>query len=239
MIKNRLYILSTDCLTDKASFDKWHNRMPQGRKERIDAIKPEGAKRLCLGAGILLDEALRSIGICEYETGLGAHGKPYLVEVKADADDSVCYNISHSGNLAVLAVSDREVGVDVQEFRHFSEKLASQVFSEGERNLAHKVAERDYDFFGLAGSVSALDIAYTRLWAMKESLMKHSGMGMLLRPDQIELREASGDRGRIEAICSNYDCAGLSFTEYTIPGYALTVCSGYGDFGEMTEITEI
>ncbi len=69
--------------------------------------------------------------------------------------------------------------------------------------------------------------------------MKHSGMGMLLRPDQIELREASGGRGRIEAICSNYDCAGLSFTEYTIPGYALTVCSEYGDFGEMTEITEI
>ena len=56
---NRLLLLDTLVLKDEEIFRDFYEKMPIERKKKIDALKPEGSKRLCLGAGMLLDKALR------------------------------------------------------------------------------------------------------------------------------------------------------------------------------------
>ncbi len=77
---------------------------------------------------------------------IGRNGKPYL------ENSPLFFNLSHSGNLLILAVATQEVGIDVQEKR---EKHYSSIQSR------LTLAEQKEDFF--------------RLWTAKESYVKYRG----------------------------------------------------------------
>ena len=62
---------------------------------------------------------MRRAGFREAAFTYGEHGKPYL--------NGFCFNLSHSGTLAVLAVADGEVGVDVEKIAAASDKLICRV----------------------------------------------------------------------------------------------------------------
>ena len=77
--------------------------------------------------------------------------------------------------------------------------------------------------------------------------MKYTGMGISLGAKNIHLSvdwpvgglpEADSTSGQftIRASCDAFDLTGISFTEYSVPGYALTVCSEYADFSEKIQI---
>jgi 4'-phosphopantetheinyl transferase len=184
---NRLIALDTSCLENDDLFDHYYDQMPQDRKKKIDALKIAGAKRLCLGAGILLNKALAEAGIIEthdgtdnrqstqqYKIETGPQGKPYLA-----GRDDLFFNLSHSGTMAVIAVSGREVGVDIQNLKHFDDHLIDYVFNPGDRKLAKEFSV-------------PIDRIYTRLWAMKESVMKYNGKGIGLEPKKISFRLEDG-----------------------------------------------
>ena len=73
-------------------------------------------------------------------------GKPYL--------DKDYISISHSGEYVVVAISEKEIGVDIQKIE-YREKVVS-LFSEEVKD-AHM---------------------FTRLWALKESYGKYLGIGL-------------------------------------------------------------
>lgn len=89
---------------------------------------------------------------------IGPHGKPAL------KGEPFHFNLSHSGGLAVCAVEDCRVGVDVEKKRAFSPKLKERICTPGELSLVE--AEEDENE------------ALTRLWTMKESYMKYTGLGL-------------------------------------------------------------
>ena len=226
-IKNALYVLDVNCFEDEQLFNEWHERMSTERKKKIDAYKVNGSKRLSLGAGVLLEKALSEAGIDKYELIYNDKNKP---SIKGRSD--IFFNISHSGNMAALAVSDKTVGVDIEEDRHFEDNLVAYVFSESDRETAKKLALWQ----------DKLDMAYTTLWTVKESIMKHSGMGIMLEPKKIILSveddEILSDKTpqntkkavRIKAETPSYDCSNLKFSLFDLPGYRLTVCSEYERF---------
>lgn len=74
------------------------------------------------------------------------------------------FNLSHSGTLALCALSDRPVGTDIEVIRPRSAKLPAYVF---------KGAEYDR-FLALGGDWNAFYI----LWTEKESIMKYTGEGL-------------------------------------------------------------
>ena len=115
---------------------------------------------LSLGAEGLLLYALQKAGRGREAISYryGAHQKPYL----ADAD-GFFFNLSHAGEYAMLAVSDAEVGCDVERIRPVDRKLFTRVLTADERSVlaAAPEAERDALFF--------------RYWVLKESCMKTLG----------------------------------------------------------------
>ena len=206
-MKNCVYVLDTQILSDERIFAVWYDRMTQHRKQKTDAFKFDKDKRLCLGAGILLTLAVN--GSCEPECLLENHGKPYL------ADSGIQFNLSHSGTLAVCAVSDKPVGVDIQQHRHFEDRLIKYVFQPSEAQIIYacKTAEQR-------------DKLCTQLWTVKESVMKYLGTGVGLAPKKIRV-----DIGQtLKAYCDEYELGELHFCGYDMDGYELTVCSEYEHF---------
>lgn len=94
-----------------------------------------------------LERALRDFyGISAPQFSRNEHGKPFLTNT------ALRFNLSHSGSLTALAVSEQEVGLDVQE-------RSRRAFPALCRRLSP--AEHEEDFF--------------TLWTAKEAYIKFKG----------------------------------------------------------------
>ncbi|MBE5824325.1 MAG: 4'-phosphopantetheinyl transferase superfamily protein [Butyrivibrio sp.] len=256
---NRLLLLDTLVLKDEEIFRDFYEKMPIERKKKIDALKPEGSKRLCLGAGILLDRALREYlsadgskqfpSLVDYEIATGPQGKPYIQGLPGFS-----FNLSHSGDIAAIAVSDREVGIDIQKFEHFNDSLVDHVFNIEDKELAKELMAELTDS-GLWGDPaqhgdSSFDHVYTRMWTMKESVMKYTGKGLSLEPKKIILKRAQNGKHATKAHTSSivsyinsneYSGRFLFIQEFTTlqkqdTFYGISVCSEYEVFTQIPEI---
>ncbi|MBQ7265972.1 MAG: 4'-phosphopantetheinyl transferase superfamily protein [Firmicutes bacterium] len=208
-MKNTLYVLNTEELKDKYIYEYWYDKMPLYRREKTDFFMFEKDKRLSLAAGILLKKALDEHNVEDRDILCGKNGKPYL------KDKKLHFNISHSENMAVCAVSDRVVGVDTEKVHIFEEGLINFVFHKEEIDCIRK-------------NYADPDEGFTFLWTVKESAMKYFGTGLALEPKGISVDMA----GRVRAYCEGYNSDALYFTRYNIEGYVLTVCSEYEMFTE-------
>jgi 4'-phosphopantetheinyl transferase len=140
-------------------------------------VVARGLLRELLGRALSVDP--RSLTL-----GYGPHGKPYLTDALAGADVAVSFNVSHSHELLLIAVTaGRAVGIDVERIRADveCEKLARRFFStrEAQSMIGLPVDERCRAFF--------------RCWTRKEALVKAGGSGIWsgldrfdvsLRPDE-------------------------------------------------------
>ena len=104
---NHIYGLNTNVFSDEKIFGIYYNTMPQNRKLKIDHMKFDKDKRLSLGAGVLIQKALDFFELSYTDIYYNKYGKP-LISCKDDA----FFNISHSGNIVVCAVSDYQIGVN-------------------------------------------------------------------------------------------------------------------------------
>lgn len=96
----------------------------------------------------------------------GPGGKPAL------ASGEVQFNLSHTGDNAVLAVSENSVGVDIEQIRTVTDlgSLAARVFSG--RELPRFAGFQD----------SRRHAAFFSCWSRKEAILKEMGTGLSLDP---------------------------------------------------------
>lgn len=126
-----------------------------GRAQAYDLLAQ--AVRLCWGLDRLPE-------ICREK-----RGKPFF-----PAFPQYCFNLSHSGSLALCALSQRPVGVDIQVIRSaWSPRLLERSCSPAERAWLSRRGDRPADF--------------TALWACKESAAKESGYGLPYPPSRLEV----------------------------------------------------
>lgn len=97
------------------------------------------------------------INIGEADLYYGKYGKPYL------KNNKVYFNISHSGKYIVLAVSSKEIGVDIQLVK--SKVCWTNLFLEDEHNLVKNSHSND-------------SLGFSILWSCKESYLKKTGFGL-------------------------------------------------------------
>jgi 4'-phosphopantetheinyl transferase len=116
--------------------------------------------------------------------GEGSHGKPELSEPST----AIRFNLSHSNDLAVLAVAgDRDVGVDIEAMRPVPEmdEIAERYFS-------HQEA---IDLMQTAGD--ARERNFFRIWTRKEAFIKAIGEGLSCPLDSFAVSFASDDAARL------------------------------------------
>lgn len=128
------------------------------RREQALRYRNERDQRLCVAAYRLLQQALlQEYGINgQPELIYDQNGKPSL----ADCPD-IHISLSHCREAVACVVSDQRIGIDVETFEHYSEEVARRVLSDEEMRQV------------LASPRP--DVAFTRLWTMKESLFKLTG----------------------------------------------------------------
>ena len=99
--------------------------------------------------------------------GQGEHGKPYLPD-----DPQVHFNLSHSGNRVMCAVSAYACGCDVEQISHKKKQIDMVIrcLAESEQRLA---------------AVSA--VHFYRIWTLKESILKLSGEGIVIPLNSFEV----------------------------------------------------
>ena len=101
------------------------------------------------------------------------NGKPYVSE---SGTALVHFNLTHSADLAMLAVSDRyELGIDIEEMRVLKEDIAKWFFSRSECETLNALPPEDY-----------LDGFY-RCWTRKEAFVKAHGAGLSLPLDSFDM----------------------------------------------------
>ena len=121
-------------------------------------------------AHTLLRAAVASkLGVSEEEIKIlkDDKGKPYV-----DGQSGVFVSLSHSKGIVMCAVSDKEIGVDVELCSKRRKSVESRVFTEGELSLVDDSVDENKAFF--------------TLWTLKESYLKAIGTGFADNAKSIE-----------------------------------------------------
>ena len=184
------------------------------RRKKVMSYRFMKDRCLSLGAELLLRDALCDFDIektepLEFE--YRKNEKPYL---RGHGD--IFFNLSHSGDYVMCAVSGSEVGCDIQKIDKADIKLAERFFTEREY---HAIAN-------LPTEEERKDMFY-RYWTLKESFMKVTGLGMQLELNAFEILiddKATSDV-RV-SLTQHVDDHTYSFTEFdSVPGYKAAVCT--------------
>lgn len=128
------------------------------RRAQFDRYSYLSDKAKCLVAGLLLR---RAFGSRVNEIKISNKGKPYF------ENNDAFFNLSHSGDMVVLAVDADEVGIDIEQIRLVNKRVAERCYTRD---------ELDYLY-----SKSDLSEFY-KLWTAKESLLKAIGSGFTVSP---------------------------------------------------------
>lgn len=133
----------------------------QQRREQALKYYHESGQKLCIAAYLLLMEGLH------YEYGIveppvfeySANGKPFIA-----SHPDIHFNLSHSANVALCALSSQPVGADVETPRQVSSSLIDYTMSDEEKakiNSSRNPA-----------------LCFLSFWTKKEALLKLTAEGI-------------------------------------------------------------
>lgn len=205
-----VYIASVAPLKANAEYEKAYLSVTDIRREKADRMRRKEDKCLSLGAGIMLKYALGRAGIRDNETVTGENGKPYLASREA------FFNLSHSGEYVMCAVSDDEIGCDIEKISKGNENTARRFFS-----------AEEYDFITHGADENERAVRFMRIWTLKESYIKATGKGLKTSLDSFTVAFEND----VPKLCGAED--EYAFSEFgEIGGYRCAVCRK----GNKTEI---
>lgn len=174
-------------------------RLSEYRREKLRRVTNPEVRRRGLGAELLL---LHALARCCPELPLPPRilcaegGKPTL------QGTDMRFNLSHSGAFAACALSDGEIGLDIQIPVQMREGLVRRFLTPEERRYLDTASDRD--------------AAFTELWTRKESFIKATGKGLAAGLDSF-----CAAPGVEELYC---DGRRYSFSYKRFPEFHLAVC---------------
>ncbi|WP_286009213.1 4'-phosphopantetheinyl transferase family protein [Methanobrevibacter woesei] len=184
------------------NLDEIYYLLPKSRRNKVDSFKFERDKQLSAGAYLLLNKLLKEEDIIEPNIKLKKFGKAYITNY-----ENIYFNISHSNKLVVCGISDKEIGVDI-------ENIDSKI----DLNIAkHYFYNSEYE--NIMNSKNPSD-EFFKYWVLKESYMKYTGLGFNLKLDGFEI--IMDDRIHLK------NNKKLRFNLFNINSeYKISVCSHY------------
>ena len=111
-----VYLLSIEHI-DTAHME--HYGLGKDRLMRIAGMKREEDKKRSIASSLLLKNYLLQHRKTLNDVTTAPDGKPYV--------EGLHFSLSHSGTYAALAVSEEEIGVDIEEIRLYPKKVMEMV----------------------------------------------------------------------------------------------------------------
>lgn len=185
------------CEITESDLNIWFDAMSGERKEEVCRLL-NPAKRACkIAADRLCKTAVSEFCGYRYENikiKKNEHGKPFAENLP------IFFSMSHSGNFIVCAVSDNEIGIDIEKIRPINLKAAAK-FATPE--------ETDY--------INSSSNGFFEIWTLKEAYFKCIGTGL-----GTDIKKVSFEITTNKITCSDkaYNC---SFADIE-SGYICSVC---------------
>lgn len=134
----------------------------------------------------------------------GYRGKPYI------ENSPFHFNISHADGIVVCALSQSEIGVDAESIREVSDRVMRRCYSDSEIEYINSCEDKN--------------VAFTRLWTLKESYVKLTGEGV-----GTDLKSVSFDLKNETAFSDK-----LAFSQFILNDrHVISVCTN-GDSGKIS-----
>lgn len=203
---NKVYIADATVLKDEQLYKRLYTGLDASRRAKADRFRFEKDKRLSVAAGALLQYALQIENIREPSFHVTSNGKPYLA-----GEERLYFNLSHSEGMVMCAIAEKEVGCDVEKKTVLDRRLAEYVMTEYELNRIYDL-EKD----------SEQQEMFFRLWTLKESYMKATGLGIGLEPKSFGMVSRK-DKVKVTPPVDERE---FHFKEYFLnDGYCYSCCS--------------
>lgn len=187
--------------------DEYKTVLPAERAARFERFRQTRDKENCLAAYLLLKYALKQNGIENFKIEAAENGKPFL------KGENIFFNISHCKSGVAVAVSDSEIGIDIQDIEPYKESVAKRVCTEKEIELIKKSENKDR--------------AFTRIWTLKEAAAKCDGSGIKI------LGDFSFENSK-----KTFEKYNKKFATFEYENLFISVC-GNEDFRNITEIKNL
>ena len=190
------------CNVENLNLKKAYELVPKNRQEKIDFYRFDRDKKLSCGAYLLLKKLLSEENITNPVFKTEKYGKPYIQNY-----ENFHFNLSHSRKIVLCAISDMEVGIDVEYIDpEIDLNIAKHYFFNEEYNSIIKSDNPADEFF--------------KYWVLKESYMKYTGFGMNLNLDSFEIIIE-------DTIKLKNDNKNLKFNLFDIKDYKIGIASNY------------
>ena len=215
------YTADISALENDVVFSKMYTLANTRRRQKIDRMRFGKDKRLSLGVEMLLMHACHDFGIdyANQQIDYDSHEKPFF------ADSKIHFNLSHSEQRVMCVMASNPVGCDVEKITDIDLDIARRYFFRKEFEVIEKCrtqVEKNDMFF--------------RLWTLKESFMKCTGLGFYLPLNEFEV--SIKDSG--PTVRQNVDDSTYEFSEWNADdGYKYAVCMKKQNCNEETEWKKI
>ena len=156
-----------DQYTDE-TYQKHLSLLPAWRREKALQYKKIDDRKRSVLAFVLLQRALREeYGITVVpEFVYNEFGKPSLPNLP------IHFSLSHCKDAVACAVSDNNIGIDVETIVPYNPDIARRVCTLVELEMLEQSENKDLEFI--------------KLWTMKEAISKYEGMGLSLPFSEID-----------------------------------------------------
>ena len=165
------FMLITICDLSSYSDEQYQNNLttiPVWRREKALQYKKLDDRKRSVLAFVLLQRALREeYGITEVpEFVYNEFGKPSLPNLP------IHFSLSHCKEAVACAVSDHNIGIDVESIVPYNPDVARRACTADEQKMLEQCSNKDVEFI--------------KLWTAKEAISKYEGMGLSLQFAEID-----------------------------------------------------
>lgn len=212
---HEIYYVQINDVVSEEKIEYFKSFLSAEKQERLDRFHFRADMLRTLYGEVLMRYVMcKRIGVQNHDLQIekNEYGKPYL------KNHNLQYNISHSGNMVICAISNNEVGVDIEEIKDMDIEIVKRCYSEKE---AAYIIEQQ-------GNVQLRE--FYRIWTLKEAYVKYLGVGIHKSFDSFSFDEkvVSGSEFRFQENGKT-----VYFKQYDLNGYMCSVCHPQNEFPEQ------
>jgi 4'-phosphopantetheinyl transferase len=209
-------MVNIDSNLENVAFNSLLNYVSEDKKVQIHKFYHfEDSQRALIGNVLSRYALCKNLNIKNIDITFekNEYGKPFLLGV-----DKIHFNISHSGNWVVCAISDYPVGIDVETIKPTDFEIAKRFFSK-------------YEYTALKSQPDDQKQTYFfKLWTLKESYIKAVGKGLSIPLDSFTISVENSAIINSDETLSDYSLYHSSLDSSSF--YA--ICSKNNDSHEKT-----